>query len=337
MSGAAGRPPARALSRRALLVAAAGLAAGLAGCGGEPVRRWAGRSLAVVAIGGVLRLGGVTTGGALRQALYEAAYAPFARATGCRVQDFALPIGDILRESRRQSLVGQVQWDALVLPAPHAALAARATPGIFAAEPLPVATDGLVLAYRTGPLRGQVPASWADVWSGDLPGLRLLPEDPVGLLEVALLADGVAPDALYPLDLDRAFAALDRLPEGTVAWWQPAGQPGEQLTLGAADLALLPAGEARAAIAGGAVATVAPLPSPSFPLAICLPARAPNRDVARDFATALQGEPIQAALRDASYGQPAASPDSLPLDIAWWHEEGVAALARFERWRASRV
>jgi putative spermidine/putrescine transport system substrate-binding protein len=38
------------------------------------------------------------------------------------------------------------------------------------------------------------------------------------MLEIALLADGVAPDKLYPLDLDRAFKKLDTIKKNTI-WW----------------------------------------------------------------------------------------------------------------------
>jgi putative spermidine/putrescine transport system substrate-binding protein len=39
-----------------------------------------------------------------------------------------------------------------------------------------------------------------------------------GAVEAALLADGVAPDKLYPLDLDRAFAKIDSVKEHLVFW-----------------------------------------------------------------------------------------------------------------------
>ncbi len=51
------------------------------------------------------------------------------------------------------------------------------------------------------------------------PGKRGVPRNLfAGLLEMALLADGVAPDNLYPLDLDRAFAKLDTVKDDLVFW-----------------------------------------------------------------------------------------------------------------------
>jgi len=56
------------------------------------------------------------------------------------------------------------------------------------------------------------PETWADVWDVETyPGTRSFPTYPTGVLEVALLADGVALDDLYPLDIDRAFAKLEEI------------------------------------------------------------------------------------------------------------------------------
>lgn len=50
-------------------------------------------------------------------------------------------------------------------------------------------------------------SSWAEFWDTEKnPGRRALPDYPPIVLPFALIADGVAPDKLYPLDVDRAFA-----------------------------------------------------------------------------------------------------------------------------------
>ena len=43
------------------------------------------------------------------------------------------------------------------------------------------------------------------------PGRRALRNHPIATLEAALMADGVAPDKLYPLDVDRAFKKLEEI------------------------------------------------------------------------------------------------------------------------------
>ena len=47
------------------------------------------------------------------------------------------------------------------------------------------------------------------------------------MIEAAFLADGVAPDKLYPLDLDRAFKKLDSI-KADIIWWS-AGAQSQQL------------------------------------------------------------------------------------------------------------
>jgi len=59
------------------------------------------------------------------------------------------------------------------------------------------------------------PQDWADFFDVEaFPGKRAWPGSPGafdGSFEIALLADGVAPEDLYPLDLDRATAKLDSI------------------------------------------------------------------------------------------------------------------------------
>jgi putative spermidine/putrescine transport system substrate-binding protein len=77
-----------------------------------------------------------------------------------------------------------------------------------------------VLAYRTDKLGGRKPQGWADFFDLDkFPGKRGLRNFAAGaVLEIALIADGVAPEELYPLDFDRAFAKLDTIKDQTVFW-----------------------------------------------------------------------------------------------------------------------
>jgi putative spermidine/putrescine transport system substrate-binding protein len=54
----------------------------------------------------------------------------------------------------------------------------------------------------------------------DYPGPRaLVGFSPTGMLEQALIADGVAVKDLYPLDVDRAFRELDKVKPSIAKWW----------------------------------------------------------------------------------------------------------------------
>ncbi|HWK46887.1 MAG TPA: ABC transporter substrate-binding protein [Stellaceae bacterium] len=50
------------------------------------------------------------------------------------------------------------------------------------------------------------------------PGKRMLRKDSQAMLELALMADGVAPDKLYPLDLDRAMRKISAIKSELLYW-----------------------------------------------------------------------------------------------------------------------
>ena len=69
--------------------------------------------------------------------------------------------------------------------------------------------ETVLMGYRTDKFKDKHPMSWKDFWNVDaFPGNRALHNWCVTTMEAALLADGVPANALYPLDIDRAFASL---------------------------------------------------------------------------------------------------------------------------------
>ncbi|UUZ77023.1 extracellular solute-binding protein [Polaromonas sp. P1(28)-13] len=83
-----------------------------------------------------------------------------------------------------------------------------------------------VLLHRHGLGKGgKKPATWADFWNvKDFPGKRALPDYASYALPLALLADGVKPENLYPLDVDRAFASLQKIKAHVAVWWTSGAQ-----------------------------------------------------------------------------------------------------------------
>ncbi|MDX1090556.1 extracellular solute-binding protein [Sinorhizobium medicae] len=69
------------------------------------------------------------------------------------------------------------------------------------------------------------PKTWADLFDTEkFPGKRAFYKwSAPGVIEAALLADGVPADKLYPLDLDRAFKKLDTI-KGDIIWWSGGAQ-----------------------------------------------------------------------------------------------------------------
>lgn len=104
-----------------------------------------------------------------------------------------------------------------------------------------------VLAYRSDAMK-KAPTSWQDYFdSKGFPGRRGLRKNPFDTIEQALLADGVAPAQLYPLDLDRAFRKLDKIKREVAVWWENGAQSSQLLRTGEVDV--MPAWNGRAQVA----------------------------------------------------------------------------------------
>jgi putative spermidine/putrescine transport system substrate-binding protein len=77
-----------------------------------------------------------------------------------------------------------------------------------------------VIAYRKDKFPNGGPQSWAEFWDTQkFPGPRSLQRYAARILPIALLADGVPMDKLYPMDVERAFKALERIKPAIRVWW----------------------------------------------------------------------------------------------------------------------
>lgn len=187
-------------------------------------------------------------GGQWAQANIEAYAIPFEKETGIKVvtvrEDIELSTLKLMRETNA------VEIDVADLGAVQAAQANRL--GYLAAidytryDPAELAQMSdevkapwgvgalyyaIVLGYATNRVGNAAPQSWSDVWDVErFAGPRTLMNGRLGVgpLEEALLADGVAVNELYPLDLDRAFRKLDEIKPHVVKWWT-VGSEGQQL------------------------------------------------------------------------------------------------------------
>ena len=100
-----------------------------------------------------------------------------------------------------------------------------------------------VLSYNTESLKGKPqPKSWADFWDvKNFPGSRTmqgLTNGTQGPLEEALLADGVEPKDLYPLDVDRAFRKLDQIKPYVRKWWANGSEVMQLFNANVADMGM---------------------------------------------------------------------------------------------------
>lgn len=89
------------------------------------------------------------------------------------------------------------------------------------------------------------PSSWADVFDLEkFPGKRTFPGiSPAAVLEAALMADGVDPNELYPLDVDRAFAKLDTIKQDII-WWDTNSESQQLFVDGEVNLGMILNGRA---------------------------------------------------------------------------------------------
>jgi len=94
-----------------------------------------------------------------------------------------------------------------------------------------------VLGYNKATYKSAPPSTWVDLFdTKKFPGKRTFYKwSAPGVLEVALLADGVAPDKLYPLDLDRAFKKLDTI-KSQIVWWSGGAQSQQLMASGEAPI-----------------------------------------------------------------------------------------------------
>ncbi|SEE67308.1 putative spermidine/putrescine transport system substrate-binding protein [Rhizobiales bacterium GAS191] len=142
---------------------------------------------------------------------------------------------------------------------------------------------GTVLGYRKTVVK-RPPTSWADLWNvTEFPGRRALGKFPSDTLTQALLADGVDPKALYPIDFDRAFKSLDRIRKDVAVWWGSGAQSSQLLQSGEVDFC--PTWNGRAQVAINAGAPVAIMWEQQFwqTEGWVIPKGSPNADLCRKF------------------------------------------------------
>lgn len=208
-----------AVSRRGTFAALAGLAAALAAAASCP---------AVEARAEDVTITYASYGGALQKAEEPAWLEPFAKANpGVKVAY------DITDYAKLKAMVesGNVTWDVVTvandfgLDSDKALLepidckivpCADLQPDRFLTTGYRVAqtTAGLALGYNKSKMpAGKVPQGWVDFFdTKTFPGKRVIMMDTSSYpFEQALLGDGVTPDKLYPLDLDRAVKKLNSL------------------------------------------------------------------------------------------------------------------------------
>ncbi|GAA1325606.1 ABC transporter substrate-binding protein [Leucobacter albus] len=102
---------------------------------------------------------------------------------------------------------------------------------------IPILQYSFTIAYNTEKFPGAHPTTWAEFFDTEkFPGKRGFWKYATGgIFEAALLADGVAPADLYPLDLNRAFKKLDTI-KSDIVWYDTGDQMTQLVASGEAPL-----------------------------------------------------------------------------------------------------
>jgi putative spermidine/putrescine transport system substrate-binding protein len=145
------------------------------------------------------------------------------------------------------------------------------------------------------------PKTWADLFdTAKFPGKRTFYKwSAPGVIEAALLADGVAADKLYPLDLDRAFKKLDTI-KSDIVWWSGGAQSQQLLASAEAPFGSIWNGRMTALAASGIKTETSWEQNITAADSLVVPKGSPNAEAAMKFiAMATSAEP-QAALAKAT-------------------------------------
>lgn len=341
-----------ALSRRRVLqgLAATGAAAAL---GGFPAIARSAPSQIIVATGG----------GKLEEAFKESYFKAFTEETGLPIVTTSNPA------SKLKAMVeqGSVEWDVAQMAAEAAVVLGRQgllepidyslidrsklLPGM--AHEYFVMTDVAAyhIAWNTDNVKaGDAPADWSAFWKTQ--GRKGLWKRPFQTMEAALLADGVALDALYPLDVDRALASLDRIKDSLV-WWDKGAQSAQLLLDGEVDISSTWNGRVHEPKLAGAPVDYHFNGAVFVSDAFCVPRGAPNLKESMQFiATTMRADTQAAYSQLIPYGPTNTDalamipPDvlkNLPsseenfakgvvLDLDWWAENGDATGETFNNY-----
>lgn len=174
----------------------------------------------------------VSWGGNYRQGVEEALAKPFEKEFGVHVTLVDTPD---LAKVKAQVMTNNAQWDVFDAPGSMAFTGAKngyweaLDPALFNASDLiaPIGPQMVPFYGFTGGVcwdskrfpDGKHPQTFADYFDVKrFPGQRTLRNRAFETLEIALLADGVPPEKIYPLDVDRAFRALDRIKPHIANW-----------------------------------------------------------------------------------------------------------------------
>ncbi|WP_413992281.1 ABC transporter substrate-binding protein [Labrys okinawensis] len=306
-------------------------------------------------------------GGTFQDALVRTVTTPFTDETGIKVN--LVPLPDIAK-LKAQALTGRVDIDVVMTVDEDAALGSKlglwdkVDVGMLNVADMAVppqkeyvTSSSFVGGIAWDPAKYGAdahPKNFAEYFDlKKFPGRRTLPNRPNETLEVALLADGVSPKGMYPLDLDRAFKVLDRVKSSIASWVTATPQTISLLQTQEVDFSYSYANRVKATNAPGG----------GKPLAfsfeqnllgtekLIIPKGAPNKEGGMKYIEYFLRPEVMARLSNAAFIAPNSkkaislldpelkkwtpditNPNSLFVDGAYWTDNLEPISRRFKEW-----
>jgi putative spermidine/putrescine transport system substrate-binding protein len=311
-----------------------------------------------------------TFGGTMQEAQHRAYFEPFEKLSGIKVVAFP---GSDMTKIKAMVDTGNVDWDmaqtgrSSVLnlqkrgdyfeKIDYSLIDPDVDPAYRFDYGLEMLVWAQVMAYRTDAFKGEVPVGWGDFWNTKkFPGDRALlgagsgnsPE-----LEFALMAAGVPPDKVYPIDMDKAFASYDKIKGDVVKWWETGAVPVQMLTdrdvvatsVWNGRMAALQAAGVPAAISWqqgllkrdcwgvvkGAKNRVNAMKFIAYST-MAIPQARLSMLIPYGFVNNKSPEYLSAERMSILPSAPAIKSQLLPYDYMWWVDNRDAVVARFNKW-----
>lgn len=212
-----------------------------------------------------------------------------------------------------------------------------------------------VLAYNTEVYGDNPPKTWADFFDVEkFPGARAMGTAyPSTNMEIALLADGVPRDQIYPLDMDRAMAKMESFKDNITVGWSTGAQATQLASSQEVDMIAIWAARIDAAIKDGAPFAYQMTDAVMDVECLVVPANSPNPEGAMRLINHLLDPAYQANLpAHIPYGplnQDAFTKGLIPADVAekvvtsaenikvqvitdmgWWAENTAEAQSKWD-------
>lgn len=256
-------------------------------------------------------------GGSYQAAQTTAFIVPFEKATGITIkQDQPYSLAKV----RAMVEAGRTTWDAMEVD-PYLAMGENCgkyfekidTSGMDLSNvdgrlispcTIPNMQSAYLLVYNKEKYKDHPPQGWQDFFDTEkFPGKRgIMDYADQGVLEIALIADGVAPKDVYPIDYARAFKKLDQIRKDTIFLTTGAEQQ-EGLERGSIDMMLAWPGRAYEAAKNGAPLATQWNGAMLYWDAVAIPKGAPNLKEAQQFIGYLvQAEPQARLTEETAYG-----------------------------------